>query len=330
MKKLSYEELESKVDFLKHDLKINNSFLKKLFDTIPNPMFYKDKDGVYQHCNDAFSKTILGIPKEEIIGKSLYELPHVIPKELADIYYEKDKELFLEAKEQFYEGKVKCSDGKIRDYHFYKSSFVADGEIIGLVGIMLDVSDYKKALLELDEKNQKLASLSITDHLTGISNRRHFQEVFEQKLSLLARHNHKFSFALIDIDYFKDYNDCYGHHEGDIALQKLAQVLRQTLNRPNDFVFRMGGEEFAALFETQNSEDAFDIMEKFRQNVEDMKLKACNTTVCEYMTVSIGLGNIKQVGKDVFSSKIYNEVDKLLYQSKDNGRNQITVRDIII
>ena len=92
----------------------------------------------------------------------------------------------------------------------------------------------------------------------------------------------------------------------------------------------MGGEEFAALFETQNSEDAFDIMEKFRQNVEDMKLKACNTTVCEYMTVSIGLGNIKQVGKDVFSSKIYNEVDKLLYQSKDNGRNQITVRDIII
>ena len=61
-----------------------------------------------------------------------------------------------------------------------------------------------------------------------------------------------------------------------------------------------------------------------------MKLKSCNTTVCEYMSVSIGLGNIKQVGKDVFLQKIYNEVDKLLYQSKDNGRNQITVKDIII
>ncbi|WP_252981456.1 PAS domain-containing protein [Aliarcobacter butzleri] len=152
-----------------------------MFDIMPSPMFYKNKNGVYEHCNDTFSRLILGIPKEQILGKTLYDLGHVIPKENADVYYEKDKKLFLTAKEQFYEGKVKCSDGVTRDYHFYKSSFVIDGEIIGLVGLMLDVSDYKKALLDLDAKNKLLNDLSITDSLTSLYNRRYFQDILEKK-----------------------------------------------------------------------------------------------------------------------------------------------------
>lgn len=338
--KPTYEELELKVkkleksssiiDSLKHDIKINNSFLKKLFDTIPNPMFYKDKNGVYLHCNDAFSKTILGIPKEKIIGKSLYDLPNLIPKEYADIYYEKDRELFETAKEQFYEGKVKCSDNEIRDYHFYKSSFVVDGQIEGLVGIMLDVSAYKKTLNELDEKNKLLASLSITDHLTNLYNRRYFQDVFEKKLNLLSRYNHQFSFALIDIDFFKDYNDCYGHHEGDIALQVISRLLKDTLSRTEDYVFRVGGEEFAVLFEVESSKDALFIMEDLRKKVEDLKIMSCNTSVCNYVTISIGLGNIKSIKLNTTADFIYDKVDKLLYESKANGRNQITIEDIII
>ena len=157
-KKPSYEELEEKIkklenssilNSLKQDIKINEIFFKKLFDTIPNPIFYKDINGVYQHCNDAFSKTILGIAKEEIIGKTLCDLEEVIPKEYAEIYHEKDQELFLAVKEQFYEAKVKCADEKIRAYQMYKSTFVVDGEILGLVGVMLDVGDYKKTLNEL-------------------------------------------------------------------------------------------------------------------------------------------------------------------------------------
>ena len=339
-KKPSYEELELRIkelenslsilDSLKLDIKINDFFLKKLFDTIPNPIFYKDKNGVYQHCNDAFSKTILGIPKEKIIGKTLYDLSDVIPKEYADIYCEKDNELFLKPKEQYYEGKVKCSDGLTRDYHFYKSSFVIDGEILALVGIMLDVSEYKKTLNELDKKNKLLKSLSITDHLTELYNRRYFQDVFEKKLSLSSRHNHQFSFALIDIDFFKDYNDCYGHHEGDIALQKVSKVLKDTLERPNDYVFRVGGEEFAILFKVDSDEDAYLIMENLRKEIEHLEIKACNSRISEYLTVSIGLGNIKEIKLGTSENIVYSEVDKLLYESKDNGRNQITMKNIII
>ncbi len=326
---LSYEELLLKMAFLEKEAKFNNFFLKKLFDIIPSPMFYKDKHGVYQHCNDAFSKLILGIPKEDIIGKTLYDLSDVIPKENADIYSEKDKELFLTAKEQYYEGKVKCADGKTRDYHFYKSSFVMDKEILGLVGLMLDVSEYKKALEELDEKNKLLNELVITDSLTSVYNRRYFQDILEKKVSLLARYNHQFCFAMIDIDFFKDFNDSFGHQRGDLVLAEIGRVLRENFQRPTDYIFRTGGEEFAILFDVINFNDARLIIEDLRKKVEDLKIKTSSSN-SKYLTISIGLGNIKKLQIDTNPSIVYHEVDKLLYKSKKNGRNRVTIEDIII
>lgn len=338
--KPSYTELESKVeslestllllDSLKKNIKVNDSFLKMLFDIIPSPMFYKDRSGIYRHCNDAFSKTILGISKDEILGKSLYDLPDVIPKEHADIYYEKDKELLLNAGVQFYEAKVRCSDGLDRYFNFYKSTFEIDGEILGLVGIMLDISEYKTTLIELDKKNKILNSLSITDYLTGLNNRRYFEEIFEKKLSLLNRHNHGFSLALIDIDFFKDFNDCFGHQAGDEALVSIGKILKETFHRPNDYIFRLGGEEFGILFDVKSNKDSFFLIEKLRQNVENAKLKSCNNKVSPYITVSIGLININIIKKkdNLTSKEIYSRVDKLLYESKENGRNKTTYENI--
>lgn len=336
-----YEDLELKIkslentllvlDSLKENIKVNDSFLEMLFDIIPNPMFYKDIHGVYQHCNDAFSKTILGISKNEIIGKTLYDLPHVIPKENADIYYEKDKELLSTPGAQFYEGKVKCSNGETRYYNFYKSTFVIDDEVLGLVGIMLDISEYKQNLDELDKKNKILNNLSITDYLTGLNNRRHFEDIFEKKLSLLNRHKHQFSLALIDIDFFKDYNDCFGHQEGDEALILIGKVLKETFHRPSDYIFRLGGEEFGILFDVKSNEDSYLLIEKLRHNIEDLELESCNKEVSNYLTVSVGLVNINSIEKkdSLNSKRIYNKVDKLLYKSKENGRNKTTFKNII-
>ena len=326
---VNYETLAIKTAFLEKEVKFNDSFLKKLFDIIPSPMFYKDKSGVYQHCNDAFSKLILGISKEEIIGKTLYDLSHVIPKENADIYYEKDRELFLVQKDQFYEGKVKCADGTTREYQFYKSSFVLDGEIVGLVGLMLDVSDYKKALRELDEKNRLLSEISITDALTGLYNRRYFQDILEKRVCSLIRNKHPFYFAIIDIDFFKDYNDSFGHCEGDLALEKLGKVFKESFLRSTDYVFRIGGEEFAILFDANDFKEATLMIENLRKKVEDLKIKASKNSLYEYLTVSIGLGNVKDLKIDTNPSIVYHEVDKLLYKSKKQDRNRITVSDII-
>lgn len=326
--KRTFEDLKLEISSLESKLSENNSFLKMLLDTIPSPIFYKDKHGVYQHCNDAFSKTILGIPKEKITGKTLYDLPKIIPKKFADRYYEMDKELFNKAGTQNYVSNVKCSDGQIRFFNFYKSSFVVDGKVEGLVGIMLDITEYKGTLDELNEKNEILNNLSITDFLTGLNNRRHFQEIFEKKISLLDRHNHKFSLALVDIDFFKDYNDCYGHHAGDEVLVKMGQIIRDTFHRPNDYAFRLGGEEFGLLFDVERNDDAYELVETFRKNVEDAKIESCNYKVSNYITVSIGLGNINYLSKEQLNSSfIYDEIDKLLYLSKGKGRNQISVKN---
>lgn len=326
---VNYETLAIKTAILEKEVKFNDSFLKKLFDIIPSPMFYKDKNGVYQHCNDAFSKLILGISKEEIIGKTLYDLSHVIPKENADIYYEKDRELFLVQKDQFYEGKVKCADGTTREYQFYKSSFVLDGEIVGLVGLMLDVSDYKKALKELDEKNRLLSEISITDSLTGLYNRRYFQDILEKKVCSLIRNKHPFYFAIIDIDFFKEYNDSFGHYKGDLVLEKIGKVFKESFLRSTDYLFRIGGEEFAILFDANDSKEATLVIENFRKKIEDLKIKASKNSLYEYLTVSIGLGNVKELKSDTNPSIIYHEVDKLLYKSKNENRNKVTVADII-
>lgn len=326
---LSCEELTLKVNSLEKEVRFNNFFLKKMFDIMPSPMFYKNKNGVYEHCNDTFSRLILGIPKEEILGKTLYDLGHVIPKENADVYYEKDKSLFLTAKEQFYEGKVKCSDGVTRDSHFYKSSFVIDGEIIGLVGLMLDVSDYKKALLDLDAKNKLLNDLSITDSLTSLYNRRYFQDILEKKVNQLIRFKHQFSFAIIDVDFFKDYNDYYGHQKGDLVLEEIGKALKNSFLRSTDYAFRIGGEEFAVLFDVNDFKDASIIMERVRKKIEDLKIEASPKSNYKYLTVSIGLGNILKLDINTNPSIIYHEVDKLLYKSKKDDKNRVTVKDII-
>jgi len=255
--KPTYEMLEGLVELLGNKIKLHNSFLEMLFDAIPNPIFYKDKDGIYQNCNEAFSKTILGIPKAEIIGKTLYDFPQLIPKENADIYHEKDLELMEKQGTQFYEATVKCSDSINRHYNFYKATFMSESnEVLGIVGVMLDISEHKKVLKELDEKNAKLNSLSITDPLTELYNRRHFEEIFNKQFSRLNRNKQKFAFMMIDIDFFKDYNDSFGHLQGDAVLKEISNILKKTFLRPTDFVFRLGGEEFGILYNYSDADRA--------------------------------------------------------------------------
>ncbi|NOX16290.1 MAG: diguanylate cyclase [Epsilonproteobacteria bacterium] len=328
--------LEEKIKFLETKaflanslqemVELNHSFLTMLFDTIPNPIFYKDKNGIYQHCNDAFSKTILGISKKDIIGKSLYDFPDEIPKELADIYNQKDQELFINTGTQYYEGKVQCFDKVVRDYKFYKATFVAEnGEVQGIVGTMLDVSEYNKILEELKIKNDALDKLSITDPLTQLYNRRYFNGILKDKISLLTRNDQVFAFMFIDIDFFKNYNDTFGHKKGDIALEDVAHTIQSFALRPTDYAFRIGGEEFCILFNVSEIDKATEFAKKLIKKVEDLKIQAAPNGISKFLTVSAGLCVFKDIICDEnCANKAFEKVDKLLYTSKQNGRNQIT------
>ena len=128
------------------ELKNNLRFLEALIETIPSPIFFLDRQGRYLGCNDAFARQVIGMPKENLIGKTVFELPDAIPPDLAEMYYEQDQKLFRELGIQEYEMEVQCSDGEKRDFFFTKATFKNHtGDVAGIVGVMLDITKRKHA-----------------------------------------------------------------------------------------------------------------------------------------------------------------------------------------
>lgn len=137
------------------DLEKNIVLLRTFINTIPSPAFYKDRDGYYRDCNRSFAETILGLPREEIIGKTIFEFGERIPPDLAEMYHTMDMALIERPGYQTYESPVMCSDGESRDFIFYKSTFYnAAGKAAGIVGIMMDITTRKQAETTLMERER--------------------------------------------------------------------------------------------------------------------------------------------------------------------------------
>ncbi len=149
---------------MQEELQAHLTFFETLIDTMPNPVFYKDKGGKYQGCNRAFASEILGLEKEEIIGKAILDLPETIPEELAKVYHEKDIELLENPGSQLYEAEVQCADGVKRDYVFTKATYNdLHGKIAGMVGVMVDISEQKK----LEEQLRQSLKMEAIGRLAG-------------------------------------------------------------------------------------------------------------------------------------------------------------------
>ena len=196
--------------------------------------------------------------------------------------------------------------------------FDEQGSINSYTAIHEDISDRKRA-----------DKLSITDELSSLFNRRHFNNLFPQELARAEREQKSIALILIDVDYFKPYNDNYGHQQGDNVLQVVAKVLQDSLRRAGDFAFRIGGEEFCVVITVDHSEDAYRIAEKLRQAVEDLKLEHTYNQVSSYVTVSIGIKVHQGSGAQAPEMDlIYRLADDALYAAKGSGRNQVTGAEI--
>jgi PAS domain S-box-containing protein len=143
-------------------LEEQTSFLQILLDTLPTPLFYKDLDGRYTGCNNAFTE-FTGRPRDQIIGKTVHEL---WPEEMAEVYYDADLDIFSNSRKQEYESDIMYADGSIHQVRFYKAPLVDNaGQVTGLVGVFVDVTDQKKGEAALSESNQRLRLLtSLTRH----------------------------------------------------------------------------------------------------------------------------------------------------------------------
>jgi diguanylate cyclase (GGDEF)-like protein len=177
---------------------------------------------------------------------------------------------------------------------------------------------------KLIKAKSMLEQLTRIDALTGLFNRRHFDEILLQKISAVNRSEELLALTIIDIDYFKSYNDTFGHPAGDVALIALANLLKVQLKRSNDAVFRLGGEEFALLYQAKNKESAMKLTEDVRAAVESLE-QYCE--IERQITISAGLLLIKP-NQDLTVEKAYELADKLLYQAKNSGRNQVAISNL--
>ncbi len=174
----------------------------------------------------------------------------------------------------------------------------------------VDISDKKR-----------IEQLSIIDELTGLYNRRYYNKIVEQEINRAKREDRCLSAVIIDIDFFKSINDTYGHQRGDEVLVAVAQQIQQHFNRANDFVFRIGGEEFVVLAQFQDEQELVTHLEALRTDVMGLQIENSQAPL-EVLTISIGAG-LWQSNELPDSDQLYSTIDHRLYQAKEQGRNRI-------
>ena len=187
----------------------------------------------------------------------------------------------------------------------------------------LEESDKELSLIRKSEKKhmQELRDKSITDQLTSLYNRRYYNEMMPKLLNLAKRKKLYITFFILDIDYFKNYNDRYGHIEGDETLIKVANTLKSHIQRDDDFVFRLGGEEFAGIILSDDHEKTHEWIMQICKIIEDLKIEHDDSQVSQFLTASIGIATICHE-KTYDMDHLYSFADKALYQAKDEGRNR--------
>ncbi len=176
--------------------------------------------------------------------------------------------------------------------------------------------------LELKHYRDLLKDASLIDGLTGIPNRRRFDEVLKSEWKRAFRDKKPISVLMADIDYFKRYNDHYGHLEGDECLKRVAECLQNTLKRPADLAARFGGEEFVGILPATTAEGALKIAETYRESVEALQVEHQESPISDYVTISVGVATIMP-SEEQGEEKLVRRADDALYEAKEAGRNQV-------
>ncbi|MBN45582.1 MULTISPECIES: sensor domain-containing diguanylate cyclase [unclassified Methylophaga] len=197
-----------------------------------------------------------------------------------------------------------------------------NGEVDSLIGFMFDISERKKTEQELIKLQKELEELSFKDGLTGVANRRMFDTVIETEWLKARQNKQPLSLIVIDIDFFKEYNDCYGHLQGDDCLKQVAATLNNVAVRSRDFFGRFGGEEFVMLLPETDNNAAWSIAERCRQALFKKQIPHDRSKVSQLLTISLGVSTMIPSANDEHNELI-DRADKQLYQAKQKGRNCI-------
>ncbi|MEG2462058.1 MAG: sensor domain-containing diguanylate cyclase [Acinetobacter sp.] len=201
-----------------------------------------------------------------------------------------------------------------------------DGEVDSLVGFMFDISERKKQEQELETLKKQLEEYSYQDGLTGIANRRFFEDSYQREWLNAQREQQPLTIMLLDIDYFKQYNDHNGHLLGDACLKQIAQILKKSVSRPRDLVARFGGEEFVLILPDTSQASAIEVVERILQSIRTADICHSSSPLDQRLSVSLGVKTIIPTQKND-KMAFLKEVDQNLYLAKEQGRNGYVIQD---
>jgi diguanylate cyclase (GGDEF)-like protein/PAS domain S-box-containing protein len=269
-----------------------------------------DLEGNITSVSEAFSN-ISGYQEEELIGKKHDILKH------PDV----DEEVYATLWKTISSGDT--WHGELHNLNKSGHSYWVDAtiepsinekaEMVGYIAIQQDITDKKR-----------IEELTITDDLTGVYNRRHFDQSLRREMDRARRTKQYLCMLMIDADNFKKYNDTYGHQAGDWVLKGIAKQMKSTFKRAGDMSFRLGGEEFAVLFHVEEKALAIKISNLFREGIFDNNIEHSRNTPHQRLTISGGL-MILEPNKVYIEEEIYKYADEALYRAKNNGRNRIEI-----
>ena len=311
---LTFKEFISLANNLNSVLEVKNSTKKKLQDYInivnENIIISStDKQGIITDVSEAFCK-ISGYTKEELIGQTHNLIRH---PDMSDSFYKDMWDTLLSKKE--WKGEIKNKDKSGHDYWVFAiiTPVLKNDDIVGFTAIRTNITDKKH-----------IEYLSITDELTQLYSRRFFNTKIEKEINRAKRENTYLSFLIMDIDYFKEFNDTYGHQKGDFALEEVSKVLKKYTNRSSDFAFRLGGEEFGIITRL-DKEKIIEFANNIKNEIEELHIEHKKSSISEYLTISIGITS--RTGLDLLDSNtLYKEADDSLYLAKNKGRNCIFIQ----
>lgn len=274
-------------------------------------MTVSDLDAKIVEISQAYLE-FTGYKKEEIIGEehSLLRAKDIDPSVLKKLWD-------TISNDKVYKGELKSHKASGEEYWIYvviTPLYDKFHKKIGYTTIKEDVTD-----------KRKLETMSVTDSLTTLHNRRLYDHFIKRELRRSTYKKEQFALLMLDIDYFKEYNDYYGHTQGDKALIAVALEMKKFIGLEVDDFFRIGGEEFAAIIINRSDKYVADVADKLNQSIQRLKLLHEKSDISKYLTISIGVVNIDTRLYPVSHDELFNMADSNLYKAKNEGRNRVSM-----
>lgn len=294
--------------------------LETIYDTTPVALCMLDLDGRLVMSNKAMNG-LLNISPEEAAGSLLGHLMPDVWQQFQDDFFLAESGVIIPGREIIW--RDRCYD--TQPVALYNAS----NRVVGLSVTWVDITARREAEQKLASVNQVLQQYAQRDHLTGLYNRRYMDERLMNEINQAVEDGFPLSVCLADIDYFKRYNDNYGHQSGDNCLRAVAKALVSSRRRPEDNVSRYGGEEFLVILPRTDQAQALAEAERLRENINALMLPHVASPT-HYLTISIGVATLyacESLSPDtplhMIASGLIHQADTALYAAKNRGRNQV-------